>query len=326
MEEDEVSQWANFCALCFSYKANPPPSSYFERHYFNDPRRDPSWIRVATNSQGELVASVRIFKRTISIKNGAVDAGGIGEVCTKPSHRRLGISKMLLQNALSIMKQQGIKLSFLHAAPDFQPVYAKEGFVAVSSKWSILTLTTKLVLPQQDELQQFQFREASFPQDTERLMEIHIFFSEERFSGCILRSKEYWERYLSAEGTIYVLVHNHQVCSWISLRPNQTLLQMRDFGNDCSVVSTEKALSLLIHHAIVPNTDENRTLHLPTPIIQDIAQRDGGVFDIDNCISKDDNGWMWKSLLAPDDEGYICMQQVISTTNFPHLIWPLDSF
>lgn len=238
---------------------------------------------------------------------------------------------MLLQNALSIMKQQGIKLSFLHAAPDFQPVYAKEGFVAVSSKWSILPMTTtKLELPQQDKLQQFHFRVASFPQDTQRLMEIHETFSEERFSGCILRSKEYWERYLSAEGTIYVLVHNHQVCSWISLRSNHALLQMRDFGNDCHVVSTEKALSLLLHHVIIiiasNNTDEHRTLHLPTPILQDITQHDGGVFDVHNCISKDDNGWMWKSLLAPDDEGYICMQQVISTTNFPHLIWPLDSF
>ena len=70
LTEDDITRWSEFCASVFSYKPNPPPSSYFARHYHNDPRRDASLIRVLIHcpnntmeecQNGEIVSSVRIF-------------------------------------------------------------------------------------------------------------------------------------------------------------------------------------------------------------------------------------------------------------------------
>lgn len=47
--DDDLIEWANFCASIFAYKANPPPREYFLGHYYNDPDRTrPSLIRVAS--------------------------------------------------------------------------------------------------------------------------------------------------------------------------------------------------------------------------------------------------------------------------------------
>jgi hypothetical protein len=105
LKEREILQWASFCASIFAYKESPPPPDYFSRHYYNDPDRQSSFIRVAVSQKdNEIVASCRIFARKISTKNGSfLKAGGIGEVCTSPHHRKRGLSKELLQDCIRIM-------------------------------------------------------------------------------------------------------------------------------------------------------------------------------------------------------------------------------
>jgi len=96
LSEDEISTWANFCASCFSYKPDPPLPSYFERHYYNDPRRDSTLIRVAVNADGEIVSSVRVFRRTVSLGASTDDeatvstaeAGGKFLITPLPCHCR----------------------------------------------------------------------------------------------------------------------------------------------------------------------------------------------------------------------------------------------
>lgn len=92
VNDTEIERWAEFCASVFAYKANPPPASYFTRHYFNDPfARAPSLIRIAVHEDA-IVASCRVFARRISLTGGqTVIAGGIGEVCTSADHRRRGM-------------------------------------------------------------------------------------------------------------------------------------------------------------------------------------------------------------------------------------------
>ncbi len=75
--EDEIGPWSEFCASIFSYKAqNPPPASYFQRHYANDPHREASLIRVAFLN-GKMVASCRLFLRTISSGGSTCPTGKI---------------------------------------------------------------------------------------------------------------------------------------------------------------------------------------------------------------------------------------------------------
>jgi predicted acetyltransferase len=70
-------------------------------------------------------------------------AGGIGEVCTDAEHRKRGLSKMLLQNVISIMKERQLQISLLHAAAVFFPVYQKAGgYAGSTSHWSVVQVTT----------------------------------------------------------------------------------------------------------------------------------------------------------------------------------------
>ena len=225
--EEEVHQWTEFCASVFAYKANPPPASYFARHYFNDPDRDASLIRVAVLRNGGedsmMVASCRVFRRTISLGGGdhssrttptRTTAGGIGEVCTSADHRRRGLAKELLQDAVTIMqKDPDMSVSLLHAAPAFFSIYEKSGYVGTRSQWTEVTIDTSKLMQQQQQQSQHkeltpQTRQARFPEDTKQLMEIHQMYSEQRFAGCIVRSEEYWNNYVSEElrGSLWVVV------------------------------------------------------------------------------------------------------------------------
>ena len=82
LTDDDINRWTQFCANCFSYKANPPPASYFENHYRNDPRRDSSLIRViyfndANNNRVESNAEGCDKKIIVSKKTQ-------GSTCPKP--------------------------------------------------------------------------------------------------------------------------------------------------------------------------------------------------------------------------------------------------
>jgi predicted GNAT family N-acyltransferase len=345
LTENEISHWAKFCAHCFSYKPDPPPPSYFERHYYKDPLRRAEWILVAVERDtGNIVSSVRIFHRLVSIlqrdtTSTVAVAGGIGEVCTLPTHRRLGLSTRLLTLALSIMSQESknMEYSFLHASPEFHPFYNKLGFTAVPSHWSILKVYPNRQYVPWGDLKEhsLNFRSAQFPQDTRRLSKIHSTFSEKRFSGCIIRSDEYWNQYVQGEGSLYVLVEakTNLICSWISFRtrPNNRY-QVRDFGNDQAILSTGKSFYFLVRcfrDTIVQQKKQDEKtvfdLHLPTALLRDIKQsfsdlqEPNSFFDFDRSYTEDDNGWMWQPLIQRQEGGAVHIAS-------DHLIWPLDSF
>lgn len=281
-KDEAVTEWATFCASVFSSKENPPPADYFYRHYKNDPDRgSPALIRVAVLN-GEIVASCRIFLRTLSTGSGfnttVIRAGGIGEVCTAAPHRKRGLSKELLQSAISIMKNDlGLDVSLLHARPAFQPVYEKLGFRSRDTCWSALRLQNLVSWSQKEEQQQterlgkarFSVRPARFPDDTDRLAECHSQYSERKLAGCIIRSHSYWNDYLSIElmNTLFVLVvdgvqvqsEDLLIVAWMSIRPirgsDGPCFQLCEFGVERNNkrrgnVTTLFALCRLLVHAL----------------------------------------------------------------------------
>lgn len=315
LTEEEIQPWADFCASLFSYKANPPPPSYFERHYYNDPQRDASLVRVLFYGD-KVVSSCRIFQRQISMDNETfVSAGGIGEVCTHTDHRKRGLSKILLQDAIRIMMSRGMKLSLLHAAPEFFAVYEKSGgYACVTSEWSVITIDcSKLDTP----AHAFEIRLAQFPQDTARLQELHNEYSERRFVGCIVRSKEYWNTYISKEleGPLWTLVKENEIVAWLSVRERGNRYQLRDFGCDTSTITAPEAMSLLLSQAV---DKEPISLHLPTAVVEEIMETNPVFVDWTTLVAEDDHGWMYKTLQAD--------QKSMSAAAAKHLIWPADSF
>lgn len=181
---------------------------------------------------GEIVSSVRIFRRTLSTGGAAansssnsgndgattIEAGGIGEVCTSPNHQRRGLSKILLKDAINIMftsrdntksngsggEGGGMSCSLLHANPEFRPVYNKiGGYKSVPSRWSLVPiqlskLTTKVTDVDYNSTKGYTTRQAKFPNDVYQLQQLHTEYSEKRFIT-IIRSTEYWNDYVSAE-------------------------------------------------------------------------------------------------------------------------------
>jgi predicted GNAT family N-acyltransferase len=195
-DDDELRRWAEFCASVFADKNPPPPAAYFERHYKNDPLARLDWIRIVLWND-QIVSSCRIFHRDVSLgcatsiadttttTASSVHAGGIGEVCTSKQHRHRGLSKLLLQDSLSIMKSSGFVLSFLHAAPGFFPFYERGGgYSSTKSEWSLARIHIDLLKNYQcsnDVLSSGSIRLAELPHDTTRLQVLHREYSERNF-------------------------------------------------------------------------------------------------------------------------------------------------
>lgn len=327
LEEEEIGGWAAFCASVFSYKAHPPPASYFERHYYNDPRCEASLVRVAlTEEDGKIVSSCRVFRKRLSAGAGgfAVEAGGIGEVCTDPAHRKRGLSKLLLQDAIEIMtNKEKMQISLLHAAPTFFPVYQRGGnYENTTSRWTTVSVATDRLESVTGE-ETKGLRLAEFPNDTPRLQALHQEYSERRFAGCVIRSTEYWNNYISKEldGSLWVLTDkDNTVYAWLSLRPRGNgRYQLREFGRSLEGEgNTRVDLSYLLKKALSDATENVITLHLPTMVLEEA--RGAEFLEPDSVATEDDQGWMYRSL--QDD----AVSMVEITQTIPHLIWPSDSF
>jgi predicted GNAT family N-acyltransferase len=334
LREDEIDSWSRFCEGVFSYKRpSPPPATYFARHYYNDPHRDASLIRVAIlEDDGCIVASCRVFQRSIvSPCCGPVviiAAGGIGEVCTAPEHRRRGLSSQLLRQALSAMatqdsctplKTQNMKLSFLHSAPTFFPVYQKAGYTSLRSRWSVMTIAMNTCCI--DDISAV-IQTASFPDDTTSLQALHRQYSEQRFVGCIVRSEAYWNEYISKELQNFIVMKGEDstILGWMSIRPRNDCYQLCEFG--CvSRVAVHRVFLPLLKHALktldasMPDTIQ---LQIPTAVVEDVTSQ-GPIKWISKVEQEYDMGWMYKNL----EESQLEIQL---NTEKDHLIWPSDSF
>jgi len=330
LSESEVARWAAFCASVFSYKANPPSSSYFLRHYINDPNREASFIRVAFDGE-QIVASCRVFRRKISRGKGEyLQAGGIGEVCTDAGHRKRGLSAQLLKDAIEIVTDHGMEVSFLHAAPDFFPVYEKAGYISTTTKWSVATIDRSVLIGSMNDDSAAAVRLAQFPKDTETLMALHQRLSEHRFTGCICRSALYWNEYIrkELEGALYIFEQDDAIVAWLSVQSRGlNKLRVRDYGCVDNIVQGYEVLGMLLNRAIrgLP-TESQFQLLVPTFILDEVQAafksrnlKDTYV-DWSATIIDDDRGWMYKQI---GDSGLSMPDLSIV---IPHLIWPADSF
>ena len=346
--DEDISKWTEFCASIFSYKDNPPPPSYFARHFYNDPRRDLGLVRVLCTNEDEIVSSVRIFRRSLTNGTSTIEAGGIGEVCTSPNHQRRGLSKILLKDALQIMrKDNAMSCSLLHASPTFRPVYAKVGYECVTSCWSVVSvkldqLSNDLSGPYEStctgESVEWKVRNASFPKDTHQLCNLHKSYSEQRLIT-IKRSEEYWNNYVSQElgDTLWVLSkstdsHEH-IIAWMAIRKRGERYQLREFGcdkgDDFGVGLAMKCLLGVSLHQAGENLGEKKSctsLHMPAIVLEDIREdsRPQLFLDAENAVEENDNGWMYVNF----DEA---KPNVLSLTKqaeckIYHLVWPTDSF
>eukprot|EP00593_Proboscia_inermis_P015071 CAMPEP_0171312180 /NCGR_PEP_ID=MMETSP0816-20121228/22495_1 /TAXON_ID=420281 /ORGANISM="Proboscia inermis, Strain CCAP1064/1" /LENGTH=239 /DNA_ID=CAMNT_0011797449 /DNA_START=150 /DNA_END=869 /DNA_ORIENTATION=+ len=233
-----------------------------------------------------------------------------------------------------------VSLSLLHADSSFFPVYEKQGYSCTLSRWSTVNLNVRSLFQSATLSSKFCIRDAQFPNDTEQLQALHKAYSEDQFVGCIVRSKEYWNSYLSKEldGTFFVLVDsasNDRVLAWISLRFKNGKYIVRDFGADFNgeeVTSVSSFVWLLKYalskfftgnESVIPD-DDTATLQLPTVLCDALNINCECGIDWSDSAPADDSGWMWRKIANGEEPGYIDMNELAK--QMPHLIWPADSF
>jgi len=363
----DIANWTKFCASVFSYKPNPPPPSYFARHFYNDPQRDADLVRVLihcpTNNDeerehGEIVSSVRIFRRTLTAgSSGVVEAGGIGEVCTSPNHQRRGLSKILLKDALRIMSESSSSMtcSLLHANPEFRPVYSKVGgYQSLRSEWTVVPIQLNpLTNAKSGDNNEWCIRQANFPEDANQLHKLHMAYSENRLVT-IQRSLQYWREYVGAElgETLWVLTKPQpengdeekkgDVVAWISIRPRGAgRFQLREFGVDKTMTSQnnksvltswamERLLGVALNQVGGFNNDDATSLVLPTFVLTEMKKEetasgiDMSFLDLGNAKEENDDGWMYVNF--NDAKPNVLELTTREIDPRPHLIWPTDSF
>jgi predicted GNAT family N-acyltransferase len=369
LREDEIGIWTEFCASVFAYKVNPPLASYFARHYYHDPDRVASWIRVAIDNQSQtIVASCRIFRRCISlgsresntttpkdttIATAFVHAGGIGEVCTDNRHRRRGLSRELLQDTIRIMELDGtIRIAFLHAAPDFFPVYEKMHFQCVSSGWCQVQMNRdilKSVSQASYNTTRFHVRKVDWDTDTLQLAKVHHQYSELRFCGCIIRSKSYWDEYIRLEvdsAKLMVACNDDKLLGWLLFQNKGGKIRVQDFGFDQSLASelklTSYELFASLKESVVLTSEveaqfcwENETFSilLPSMLYEEMKQDWDMLLTSSNQTQLHDSYITWNATGRADDYGWmyrpigasgVDLQTV--TEKVPHWIWPSDFF
>jgi predicted N-acetyltransferase YhbS len=107
------------------------PRQYFARHWSSDETSSQNlrWVLVAVERRsGRLVATVRVFRRTIYLRGRAVVMGGLGEVSCLPCYRRRGLASALLRRALQLLAEEGVRVCALHAAAAAAGMYRRLGW------------------------------------------------------------------------------------------------------------------------------------------------------------------------------------------------------
>jgi len=197
--------------------------------------------------------------------------GGIAEVSTNPSHRKVGLASQLLQMAIAFMQKHKVCISSLHTG-SAAPLYAKHGWVASPIALAAIAIPKKPVTQQQavvssssSNSQEFSvqyWRDASQFETSvlKQFASIYNYFNiHNQFNGWLGREDfKYWEQWVTCESTInnneaHVAVMNitNEVLGYLFIRRHATnegsiVLEFKDFAACESQVLKDGGLSLFL--------------------------------------------------------------------------------
>lgn len=219
LKTEELQQWTQFCGSVF-----PVGEAYFMRHYSNDPYRDVNGIFIAVDETG-IASSVRVFTRYLKIKDTVIKVGGIGEVCTKKSHRGMGLSSKLMHMAIEYMDKHDMPLSMLHTGTNHH--YVKAGWFSICSYYKVYSL-------RKTKLQEGYSVEKA---DLKSMDVIKTLFEEHAHKLCpvYVRTDEYYEKWIRSELTnTYYLLKDGKPVSYADcvLKANQGVLVKEYIAGD----------------------------------------------------------------------------------------------
>jgi len=163
----------------------------FERYMDFDPAFSYGDLVLALED-GEPVACVQVFDKTIRLRGESVRLGGIGGVATRASHRGRGVSSDLLERALERMRAKEMWLSLLFAAP-IAPLYERLG-------WHKIPAPQLRLSPKRRDAQVTPAGRAFQPQDLDAVTRLYDAYVAP-LSGPTVRDARYWRGQLRTAGT-----------------------------------------------------------------------------------------------------------------------------
>ena len=107
--ESEIPDVVRFAESVFRM-----PREFFLARYRNYPGARPEHSRIVMHN-GQPVAHHRLYQHPFGFAGGVVSAWAIGDVCTHPAHRRMGLGRALLQDSSDYVRVHGGCLCLIQA-------------------------------------------------------------------------------------------------------------------------------------------------------------------------------------------------------------------
>lgn len=225
LRQQELERWYDHCVTAFNKGViDVEYRQYFENHYENDLFRDLESIFVAMD--GETIAStIRVFYRKVYLQGQEISMGGIGEVCTQPEYRKLGLSSRLLTMAIDKMEKEKIVVSMLGTG--IQRHYAKQGWQdsIFNGKMGILPLS-------QGTLSLYKARVVDFDRDMEAVELLYKAYSGSCNGPVVRDHTEYWEQWIRCEWRkAWVLEkQDGSIVAYVVIEEQEDALQVKEYG------------------------------------------------------------------------------------------------
>jgi GNAT superfamily N-acetyltransferase len=130
-----TGQLTDLATLCFGgYPGVLPPTADFMRWFLSRPGLDLSLSQAAWQDR-QLAASAFITRASLLVEGNPVCFGLVDTVMTHPEHRRQGLAKRLVLEAIRACRDAGLEALQLYTAPDTVPynLYRGLGFVHAHS-------------------------------------------------------------------------------------------------------------------------------------------------------------------------------------------------
>ena len=131
--------------------------------------RYPDFLREHTRvalRNGQVAGALRINTETVRIGEARLRMGGFGWVSTAPRHRKQGVARTLICDALEYMRQHHYHVSMLFGIPNF---YHRFGFATTLPEYDIVVSAAEAMVPSKGA---FRLRTAK-PGDIRAIQRIH---------------------------------------------------------------------------------------------------------------------------------------------------------
>jgi predicted acetyltransferase len=140
---DEATQ-----ALDLMARAHAPEAGPSRTWLYDQSERYPGFQREHTRVvrlEREVAAALRITSDTLMLGEARLKMGGIGWVATAEHHRRKGLCRRLMEDALDYLRRHHYHVAMLFGIPDF---YHRFGFVTTLADYSVVLDTVEALGPQ----------------------------------------------------------------------------------------------------------------------------------------------------------------------------------